>query len=90
MMDWYHGDWGYSGIAGMAMMVALWGVIIGFAVWAIAHFTRTEPSQVANVESSHAILDRRLASGEIGAEEYARIRHALNAPDAPGLTSSSP
>ena len=28
MMDWYHGDWGYAGIAGMAMMVALWGVII--------------------------------------------------------------
>jgi putative membrane protein len=90
MMGWYQGDWGFTGMLGMGMMVVLWGALIGLAVWAIARFTRTEPSQAVSLESARAILDRRLASGEIDAEEYARTRRTLEAPDAHGLTPSSP
>ena len=89
MMGWYQGDWGFAGMLGMGMMVLLWGSLVWLAVWAIARFTRTEPSQSPSLESARAILDRRFASGEIDAEEYARTRRALESPDAHGLTRSS-
>jgi len=90
MMGWYYGDWGWAGMAGMGMMLLVWGAVIGLAVWAIARITRTEPSRGVPLESARAILDRRFASGEIDAEDYARARRALEASDGHGLTPSSP
>lgn len=90
MMGWYQGDWGFAGLVGMGLMLTMWGALIWLAVWAIARFTRPEPSHAATLESTRSILDRRFVSGEIDAEEYARTRHVLEAPDAPGLTPSSP
>lgn len=90
MMGWYQGDWGFAGMLGMGMMLLLWGALIWLAVWAIARFTRTEPSHAGSLESARVILDRRFASGEIDAEEYARTRRTLEAPDPHGLTPSSP
>ena len=90
MMGWYQGDWGFAGMLGMGMMVLLWGALIWLDVWAIARFTRTEPTQGTTLESARAILDRRFAAGEIDAEEYALARRTLEAPDAHGLTPSSP
>jgi putative membrane protein len=90
MMGWYQDGWGYAGIMGMVLMVAVWGAIIWLAVWAIARFTRTEPMQVNRIESARAILDRRFASGEINAEEYAQTRRTLEATDTQGLTPTSP
>lgn len=90
MMGWYQGDWGFAGIIGMGTMLLVWGALIWLAVWVIARFTRTEPTLVATLESARAILDRRFASGEIDAEEYARARRSLEAPDTHGLTPSSP
>jgi putative membrane protein len=88
MMGWYQGDWGFAGMLGMGMMVLVWGALIGLAVWAIARFTRTEPSHSPSLESARAILDRRFASGEIDAEEYARTRRTLATSDAQDLTPS--
>ena len=88
MMGWYQGDWGFAGMLGMGMMVLL--ALIWLAVWAIARFTRTEPSHAGSLESARVILDRRFASGEIDAEEYVRTRRTLEAPDPHGLTPSSP
>lgn len=90
MMGWYQGDWGFMGALGMGTMLLLWGALIGLAIWAIARVTRTEPSHAVSLESARAILDRRFASGEIDAEEYARTRRTLDAPDTHGVTSSSP
>ncbi len=90
MMGWYHGDWGFAGFVGMGMMLLVWGALIWLAVWGIARFTRTEPSHAVTLESARAILDRRFASGEIDAEQYASARRAMEAPDARGLTPSSP
>lgn len=90
MMGWYQDGWGFAGIMGMVLMVAVWGAIIWLAVWAIARFTRTEPMRANRIDSARAILDRRFASGEINAEEYARTRRALEATDTQRLMSESP
>jgi putative membrane protein len=89
MMGWYQGDWNFAGMLGMGTMVLLWGALMWFAVWAIARFTRTEPSPSQSLESARAILDRRFASGEIDAEDYARTRRTLEASDTHSLTPSS-
>jgi putative membrane protein len=80
MMGWY-GGWG--GWFAMSLVMLAWVALVGVAVWAVARLTthgfdtaggaRTPPA-----ESARQILDRRLAAGEIDAEEYARIRHQLD------------
>ena len=68
------GDWRW---AMMVFWIVLWLALIGLAVWAISDYTgrRGEPREPG--ESPREILDRRLASGEIGLEEYERAREAL-------------
>ena len=83
IMGWHLGNWGFAGMLGMGMMVLFWGALIGLAVWAIARFTRTEPSHAGTLESPRAILDRRFASGQLDAEEYASARRTLESPDTP-------
>ncbi|MDH4158771.1 MAG: hypothetical protein OEV62_00765 [Actinomycetota bacterium] len=74
MMGWYDNGWG-SGL-GMLVMLLVWGGLIGLGVWAVARLTRGETRQ-ATQESPRQILDRRLASGDIDAEQYAEARHLL-------------
>lgn len=86
MMGWYGNGWG-SGL-GMVVMLLVWGGLIGLGVWAVARLTRGEPPP-APAESPRQILDRRFASGEIDAEQYAEARHLLEgrgavAPTPPG------
>ncbi|CAB5004612.1 unannotated protein [freshwater metagenome] len=82
MMGWYEDGWGVNGwsttgMFGMVMMIAVWGGLIGLAVWAVARFTRTERHASSGLESPRTILDRRFASGEIDAQEYAQARRIL-------------
>ena len=82
MMGWFENGWGMNGwnftsVLGMVLMVAVWGGLIALAVWAIARFTRTEHPSDGHLASPRAILDRRLASGEIDAETYAQARRML-------------
>jgi putative membrane protein len=79
MMGWYRGDWGAPAFMGMGVMLLFWGSIIGLVVWAVVRTTRTEPTRSVNTESARSILDRRLASGEIDADEYASTRRTLEA-----------
>jgi len=88
MMGWYHGDWGFAGFVGMAVMLLLWGAAMWLAVWAIARFTRTERLPDRTVDSTRSILDRRFASGQIDAEEYVRSRRALEEVEGSNVTSS--
>ncbi len=79
MMGWYWGDWGAQAFVGMGVMLLFWGSLIWLVVWAVVRTTRAEPARSASTESARAILDRRLASGEIGADEYASTRRTLEA-----------
>jgi putative membrane protein len=77
MMDWYPGGWAAYGFAGMLLMVLFWVAIVAGAVWVILRATRMERDSEPPIESGRAIADRRFASGEISAEEYASIRRTL-------------
>jgi len=76
MMHWYTGPWSGTAWLGMALMMLLWAAVIGVAVWGIARSTSVgRPPE--RRESARDVLDRRLAVGEIDAEEYAQARHLL-------------
>jgi putative membrane protein len=76
MMGWYDNGWGWGAGIGMFVMVLFWGGLIALGVWAVARLTRGE-SRPMPLESPRQILDRRFASGEIDAEQYAQSRHIL-------------
>ncbi len=59
--------------AGWAVMVAVWATVIGLAVWAVC---RLFPTQ--RVPDARAILDARLASGDVDADTYQRVRDQLD------------
>jgi len=66
--------WGW-----MMLMPLVWIVLIAAIAWAVVQLAHT-PSGRSNhdrQESAQEILDRRLASGEIDADAYRRIRDEL-------------
>ena len=68
------------GAGGWVLMIFAWVALIALIVWAITRLFPTRSGgdsrgQVA--EKPDAILDRRLARGEIDTDEYARLRDAL-------------
>ncbi|MEZ5117504.1 MAG: SHOCT domain-containing protein [Candidatus Nanopelagicales bacterium] len=76
-MHWYSVGAGWNGWLMMLVMLLFWVAVVALAVWGVVHLTRTDRTS-APVESPRAILDRRFASGEIDAEEYARMRALLD------------
>lgn len=74
MMDW--NDYGFGWNAGMLMMVVIWGGLIAAGVWTVTRITRGQEKPPIG-ESPRQILDRRFASGEIDAEQYADARRIL-------------
>lgn len=69
---------------GWVLMVVLWIVLIAAIVWAIARLLpsrRTDASgqNPAVTEMPKAILDRRLARGEIDTATYDALREKLDA-----------
>lgn len=82
MMFWYgNGGWAWWQVAIMwIVMIAFWGVLI-WAVWALVTgaLRRTGGGDRDVRQSGRAahILDERLARGEIGAEEYQRLRELM-------------
>jgi putative membrane protein len=81
-MFWYgYGNhWSYWGLALMGVfMVAFWGAII----WAVYHLATSAVRQgrpVSRGGSAKEALDERLARGEIGVEEYSRLRALIDGP----------
>jgi putative membrane protein len=77
MMFWYDGGWAWwqAGLMWVGML-AFWGLLI-WAVYAlITNLTRkTSPGHGGG--DARAILDQRLARGEIDAEEYHRLRDLI-------------
>lgn len=76
MMGWYgNGGWWP---AGMIFMGLFWVALIVGAVVAVMRLTqRPDAGSQGGVESARQILDRRFASGQIDAEQYAQARRVL-------------
>ena len=85
-----YGGWWGGGFGMMIMMLIVWLPLIGLGVWLVGRVTRPDserahgfgapsgPPAGAGVESARAILDRRYASGEITAEQYAEMRRNVD------------
>jgi uncharacterized membrane protein len=61
------------GAGGWLAMVVFWLVVIGLAIWAVSRLFPARPEPDA-----FAVLDARLASGEIDAATYRWIREELS------------
>lgn len=71
-VDWGHmGDWGAGS---WLAMIAFWALIAVLLVWAVRDFAAPRPERAP---SPTDLLERRLAAGEIGVEEYRERRAAI-------------
>jgi putative membrane protein len=84
-----NGGWGAMTPFGWVLMTVLWISVVAVVVWAVARIfpgapggTRDQPTarrDEVDRESPEALLDRRLAAGEIDPETYDQIRERLAA-----------
>ena len=77
MMGWYNDGWGGVSWAVIGLMMLFWVAVLGAAVWAGLHFLRRDDGRATATPSPRSVLDTRLASGEIDAEQYATLRRLL-------------
>ena len=82
MMFWYGGHWAFwqAGLMWVGM-IAFWGLLIWGGYALITNLTRKPPDAGHGNDDAVRILDRRLASGEIDADEYRRLRELITAGD---------
>jgi putative membrane protein len=83
-MHFWYGGWGVW--AWMLPMMVIWLVLAGLAVWGVLRAsTRREDDATSRTgappETAQAIVDRRLASGEIDLETHRRLRAAIAGDD---------
>ena len=71
---------GMMGFGLLMMLVGLLVVagVIALGVWAVIYFTGAGRSHGGPDNQARQILDQRYAKGEIGDEEYQRIRRELS------------
>jgi putative membrane protein len=76
-MFYHHGMGVGAWIFMVLALIAFWGLIAAAVVW-VARDLRSRPHRhaVADGVSATELLDRRLVTGEIGVEEYERLRAA--------------
>src|SRR5262249_6636189 len=74
MMFWYGNSWAWwqAGLMWVAM-IAFWGAVIWAAYAVITNLTR-KPGTPDSSGDARSILDQRLARGEVGPEQYQRLR----------------
>ncbi len=78
MMVWFGSHWTFwqSRLMSIAILV-FWALV----VWVICAFVTSGPPRTVSRDKSpdaRQILDQRLARGEIGAEEYRRLRDLID------------
>jgi putative membrane protein len=80
MMFWYGGHWAWwqGGLMWLGMIV-FWGLLIWGAYALITNLTR-KPG-IPDSDDALRILDQRLARGEIGVDEYQRLRDLITTSD---------
>jgi putative membrane protein len=78
MMGWYDG-WGGGGWLAMTLMMVFWIALVAVAIWAVARFAGHGSTAAATgtTPTPRALLDHRLAAGEIDAEQYAQLRRLM-------------
>jgi len=81
MSYWSSGSWG-SWFWMSAMMLVSAAVVIGLTVWVAVWATRSTTTR-KSFETPRAVLDRRLAAGEIDTDEYTQARLLLDGGSAP-------
>jgi len=76
------GGWGWGmGLLGGLGMLLFWGLIIGLVVWLVVTLTRSGQSGTSRStqpETALETLRRRLAVGEITAQEFDTLRQKLS------------
>jgi len=79
MMGWYDDGWGANWPA-MVLMMLFWVALIGVAIWAAVRFVGSGPGAAGRTAAPtpRSVLDQRLASGEIDAEQYVQLRRLLD------------
>jgi uncharacterized membrane protein len=68
------------GLLSGLVMLLFWGLIIGLAVWLVVTLTRSSPRDATPAAPPDTVLEtlrRRLASGEIKAQEFDELRQKL-------------
>ncbi len=77
MTNWGHGGYGDYGV-GMMFGPVLWLIVLGLVVAGVIWFVRrAEGGSAAGAGSALAMLDIRLAKGEIDAKEYGERKKLL-------------
>ncbi len=66
-----------SGVLMMFIGFLVVVAVVAIVVWAVIHFTGSGRSHPPSDSQARQILDQRYARGEIGEEEYKRIRREL-------------
>jgi uncharacterized membrane protein len=71
------GHWIFMALIGVVLL----GALVAFIVWLVQD-QRRRPHRHHDIAGGSAseILDRRLAVGEVGVQEYERLKAALGAP----------
>ncbi len=67
----------------MGGMMVFWIAVIAIGIWLVIRLTDRPGEHLPKTESPRAILDRRLASGELNAEQYAEARRLLESQSLP-------
>ncbi|HYN66223.1 MAG TPA: SHOCT domain-containing protein [Ornithinibacter sp.] len=90
MMGWYNDGWGGGWLA-MALMMVFWIALIGVAIWAAVRLVGSGSKVVGTMATPtpRTVLDHRLASGEIDAEQYAQLRRLLDGVSAGTVTTDT-
>lgn len=66
------GGFGAMGGGGIVFLV-----LLGLLVWAVVSGTRRTGPASSSASDARALLDERLARGEVSVEEYRKLREAL-------------
>ena len=90
MMGWYNDGWGGGSWVVMGLMMLFWGAVLGGVVWAAVHFLRGDGGHATATPTPRSVLDTRLASGQIDAEQYAGLRRLLDGTSAGTVSSDHP
>ena len=72
-----HGGMGWWMVFGGVWMVAFWGIVIGLTVWGVRGVTGGDVGRSDPGETPMEIARRRLARGEIAAEELEVLKGIL-------------